>query len=97
MCLCIRGVDQVKKGEGRSGTDSPQGRRSLGLWSVQPTFQSVSRDAPKINGFPVAGGTTPISWFLGGQHGQTALWGFWGLWMDLNKGGSNRGSEGQRE
>lgn len=55
-------------------TDSPQGWWSLGPWSMQPTFQSthesVSRDAPKINGFPVPGGTTPSRGFLEGSVGR---------------------------
>lgn len=41
---------------------------------MQPTFQSthesVSRDAPKINGFPVPGGTTPSCGFLEGSVGR---------------------------
>lgn len=41
---------------------------------MQPTFQSthesVSRDAPKINGFPVPGGTTPSRGFLEGSVGR---------------------------
>lgn len=41
---------------------------------MQPTFQSthesVSRDAPKINGFPVPGGTTPSRGFLEGGVGR---------------------------
>ena len=83
-----------KRREGRSGTDSPQGWWSLSPWSMQPTFQSthesVSRDAPKINGFPVPGGTTPSCGFLEGSVGRLAdrSLGFLGLWMDLNKGGS---------
>lgn len=40
---------------------------------MQPTFQSthesVSRDEPKINGFPVPGGTTPSRGFLEGSVG----------------------------
>lgn len=74
----------------RSGTDSPQGWRS-GLCIVKPTFQSthesVSKDAPKINGFPVPGGTTPSRGFLEGRVGRPAdrLFGFLGPWMDLNK------------
>lgn len=55
-------------------TDSQQGWWSLGPWSMQPTFQSthesVSRDAPKINGFPVPGGTTPSRGFLEGSVGR---------------------------
>lgn len=63
-----------KRREGRSRTDSPQGWWSLSPWSMQPTFQStdesVSRDAPKINGFPVPGGTTPSRGFLEGSVGR---------------------------
>lgn len=59
-----------REGEGRSKTDSPQGWRSLAPWSVQSTFQSVSRDAPQINGFPVAGGTTPSRGFSEGSVGR---------------------------
>lgn len=40
---------------------------------MQPTFQSthesVSRDEPKINGFPVPDGTTPSRGFLEGGVG----------------------------
>lgn len=53
------------------------GRAGQGLIahrSMQPTFQStdesVSRDAPKINGFPVPGGTTPSRGFLEGSVGR---------------------------
>lgn len=38
--------------------------------SFQSTHESVSRDAPKINGFPVPGGTTPSRGFLEGSVGR---------------------------
>lgn len=69
----VQGAQKEGGGGSRSGTDSPQGWWSLGPQSMPPTFQSthesVSRDEPKINGFPVPGGTTPSRGFLEGSVG----------------------------
>ena len=70
---------------------------------MQPTFQSthesVSRDAPKINGFPVPGGTTPSRGFWGGGGGGPGArrWGVSGAGDGCEGGGGRGGRGGERE
>lgn len=62
-------------------------RAPRALWAestFQSTHESVSRDEPKINGFPVPDGTTPSRGFLEGGVG---------CWGDRPSGVSGAGDE----
>ncbi|KAJ8006099.1 hypothetical protein DPEC_G00124740 [Dallia pectoralis] len=63
--------------------------------SFQSTHESLCRDAPEINGFPVPGRTTPLCGSLEGQPGQDRRPPHWGgdrkTWHPLLSGGAVTG------